>query len=94
MAVVHTVLFKMRRPEDAERGAERLRAMAGRIEGVRSLEVGLDQLGGPRSWHLALTVRVDDWDALEAYAEHPEHVPVKTALAEAAEEVAVVDYEV
>lgn len=94
MAVVHNVLFKLKNREDIPEAVARLRAMEGQIDELRHIEVGVDRVGGPRSWHVALMTRFHDWDALERYRTHPVHQPVLAYMAEVVEVSAVVDYEV
>jgi hypothetical protein len=94
MAVVHNVLFKLRDPADVERTAEILRGMDGKIDVLRALEVGVDRLGTPRSYHIALVTRFDSWEDLETYRTHPVHAPVLEHMGRVAEHAAVVDYEV
>ncbi|MGF1508542.1 MAG: Dabb family protein [Myxococcota bacterium] len=93
MTVIHNVLFKLEDPAQAEAAAERLRAMKGRIDVLRSIEVGIDQLGTARSYHVALITRFDSWEDLETYRNHPEHQPVLAFLGSLSEHAAVVDFE-
>ena len=93
MTVIHNVLMKFRDPAMVKEVEPLLRGMTSKIEDIQSLEVGIDQLGTPRSYHLALVVTLEDWEALRRYAEHPVHKPVVARIAEIAESVAVVDYE-
>lgn len=94
MTVVHNVLFKLKDPADVDEAVARLQAMEGRVEVLRSIEVGVDKLGTSRSYHIALTTRFDSWEDLETYRSHPLHTPVLEHMATVIEHSAVVDYEV
>lgn len=89
------MLFKLkdRSPGSIERAAEILRGLEGKVPVVRKIEVGVDVLRSGRSYDIALTVRLDSLQDLEAYQAHPEHVKVAEYIASVRESVAVVDYE-
>ena len=93
MSVVHNVLFKLKDGHSRDATASILQQMAGKIEELRGLEVGVDRLGTPRSYHVALIARFDSWEGLETYRTHPVHQEVLKHMAEAAEHSVVVDYE-
>ena len=63
------------------------------IEFIRGLEVGINFACEDRAYDIALTVVLDDKDALEAYANHPKHIPVIEFLKSLGTESKVVDYE-
>ena len=78
--VKHIVIWKLHAEADgrtaaqnAELARERLEALAGRIPGLRHIEVGVDFLRSPQSGDLVLYTEMDDRDALETYQQHPEH---------------------
>lgn len=93
MAVIHNVLFKLKDPADLERTVEVLRGMEGKIDLLRRITVGVDRLGTPRSYHIALVTEFGSWEDLEAYRTHPVHKPVLEHMAAVTEHAAVVDYE-
>jgi hypothetical protein len=77
--IVHLVCFKYR--EDADRTArathrQGLRDLAD-IDGILDLKVGEDIVRSERSYDTGLLVLFRDRPALEQYAVHPRHVPVK-----------------
>lgn len=72
--ITHVVLMTFTEPAEAGEAKRRLEALAGRIEALRSLHVGLDVLGLPGSAHLCLTTTHDDADGLRAYQEDPAHL--------------------
>ena len=92
--IVHNVLFKLKDPADIPQAADVLRGMSGKIAELKSIEVGVDQLGSERSYHIALITKFDTWADFEAYRIHPEHKPVLAHMAEVAASAAVVDYEI
>ena len=51
------------------------------IPGLRRMELGVDELGGPAASHLSLVVDFDDWAAYETYRDHPLHQEVVNFLA-------------
>lgn len=70
--ITHVVLLTLQDPDDAPEACERIRAMAGRIEGLESIEAGVNISGGDH--HLALLSRHTDRDALAHYATSPAHL--------------------
>ncbi len=96
----HIVLFRMKATADAERASsvERLSgallALPAHIGEIRALSVGANILERPGNWDLALTVDVDDLDALEVYRLHPEHKKVLALVDELAAERCAVDFTV
>ena len=88
----HIVLFNLTDPAGAEEAAEKLRAMAGQIPTLRSIEVGVDDTPSPRSAHLSLITRFDDQAGLAAYAVHPVHVALLEWIRPRIERAIKVDY--
>ena len=74
----HIVCFQLQDPtEENCREAQRvLLSMEGKVEQLRSIEVGIDMLHSERSYDLILQVTLDDRAALDAYQNHPYHVGV------------------
>lgn len=54
-----------------------LRSLAGRIEGLLSVEVEMDALHSERSCDLCLNMVFASREALDAYRTHPAHLPVQ-----------------
>ncbi|MFT3928251.1 MAG: Dabb family protein [Myxococcales bacterium] len=94
--LTHVVLMKFK-PENQrsnlERARELLLDMRGRVECLRSIEVGLNCVPSERAFELALITRFDDLAGLNEYADHPVHVEVKRFLAGVLEKSHVVDYQ-
>lgn len=92
--VTHVVLFRMKDPKraSAEAFRDKLLAMEGRIEGLESIEVGLDESGEDRASDLSLITRHSSWDALKSYHTHPVHLEVVAFGKTVIESSTVVDY--
>lgn len=76
--VKHMVLFKLKDNslENCLKAKDVLLSMKGNVPELRSIEVGVDFLHSERSYDIALTVTVDDKDALERYQNDPYHCSV------------------
>lgn len=94
--VRHIVLFQLKDKsrENLEKTVALLRGMEGKIEGMVSLEVGIDFLRSERSCDIALNTLFADRAALDAYQEHPVHLPVKAHMHAVREFSCAADYEV
>lgn len=82
----HIVMWNVRgdtRP-DKERAAQLIKTsfedLAGKIPGMRSVEVGLDVSGVDYACDVVLYMEFDTPAQLAAYATHPEHLRVKNLL--------------
>lgn len=75
----HIVMFWLKEPtqENLCHARDLLRSLYGKIEGLLSCEVELDALQSDRSCHLCLNMVFSSRDALDAYRNHPEHLPVQ-----------------
>lgn len=93
--ITHVVLFKLKdgSKESVERTAQVLRDMEGKIDELKSIEVGLDVIHSARSYDIALITRFDSLEALEAYQVHPVHKKVIEHINEVRESVIAVDFE-
>lgn len=93
--ITHIVLFKLSEPttENIEATKNKLLSMAGKIDQLRHIEVGVDVIRSERSYDIALTTRFDSLEELQAYQVHPYHagevVPYMKAVCSA---IAAVDY--
>ncbi len=96
--VEHLVLFRWK--DDAPEGAkarveEELRALQGRIPGIRDLTYGANFSTRSQGFTHALTVRFEDRAALEVYSPHPAHQRVvQEFIAPIRADTLVVDYEI
>lgn len=93
--LTHVVMVKLkeRTPEIVDTAVQMIRSMEGKIEGLKSIEVGKDILHSERSYDLALIARLEDRAALERYNQHPVHLPVLEYLKTVREAVTAVDFE-
>ena len=89
----HTVCFKLKKGEDAEKAAEVLRSMKGRVPEILDMEVGVDFLKSDRSYDVILQVILKDEKALERYQRDDYHCSVvKEYMHKARESSVAVDY--
>ncbi len=72
----HIVCFKLKEGESAQKAADILRSMKGRVPSILEMEVGVDFLHSPRSCDVVLSVVVSDADALNEYQADPYHCSV------------------
>jgi hypothetical protein len=89
----HIVLWRLKNKADAARAKQELESMRGKIPGLLSLEVGLNFAEGSPV-DLGLCTEFIDRAALDKYADHPVHVPVKQFVGALVAERWVLDYEV
>lgn len=93
--ITHVVLFQTKEPKSANNGAivEALRGMEGRVNGLRSITVGVDINGGPRASDICLITTHEDAAALANYQADALHGEVKQLIGERTSGVSVVDFE-
>jgi len=91
--VKHIVLFKLKDKKDTQKAVDTLNSMKGKIEGLLSLEVGVDFLHSERSYDIALITTHINREALDFYQAHPVHQPVKTIMHAIRESSVAVDFE-
>jgi hypothetical protein len=88
----HIVLWRLKNKADAARIKQELESMRGKIPGLLSLEVGLN-FAESSPVDLGLYTEFKDRAALDAYADHPVHVPVKQFVGPLVADRWVLDYE-
>jgi len=85
-------------PEAKLENAKKLKAaiegLMGKIQELKSMEVGLNLSSKPSAYDLVLTSEFESVETLDIYRIHPEHQKVLELLYEVMEQTAVVDYEV
>ncbi|MBI3649981.1 MAG: Dabb family protein [Acidobacteria bacterium] len=94
--IQHVVLGKFKPQAEAHerrQALDDLRQLPNKIAVIRRYEVGEDVLHSPRSWDFAIVSAFDDWDALQTYLRHDDHVVVAQRLQALCEAIAVVDSE-
>lgn len=92
--VRHIVFFwlKDKSPAALEEAANRLRSMAGKIEGMRSIKVGIDTLRSDRSCDICLDTVFETMEDLDRYRTHPVHIPIQAYMHSVRERSASADY--
>jgi len=75
----HIVMYWFHEPtkENLEEAKNRLLSLQGKIPGLISAEVGMDEVHSERSCDLCLHMVFESRQALENYRTHPEHLPVQ-----------------
>lgn len=93
--ITHIVFFKLKdnSPEKVEVTAQVLRDMEGKIEQLKSIEVGVDIIHSARSYDIALITKFDSIADLDAYQVHPVHKLVIEHMNEVRESSVAVDFE-
>lgn len=92
--ITHVVLMKLKaenKQANLQRARELLLGMMGKVECLRAIEVGLNEVPSERACDLSLITRFDDLAALKSYATHPAHVEVLGFLRGVLEASYVVD---
>ena len=97
--VKHIVLFKLKefnayneRTYICSTFKEKLENLKNKIKVINNLEVGVNINPVDVAYDIALTVEVNDFNALNTYREHPEHKKVLEFINKVKEKVVVVDY--
>ena len=95
--VKHIVFFKFlegKRDSDLYLLISKLRTLPGKIDFIRSYEVGADILRAGNSYDVALVSSFDSIDDLLKYKVHPAHEEFVLYLKTVCEPVKAVDYEI
>lgn len=90
--IVHIVMWKLHRPEDAPRFKALLDTCIGLVPGMLQFEVGIATPGLEANNDVVLHSRFTDAAALQAYVEHPTHVAVAKELGTMREGRQVLDF--
>ncbi|GAB3648394.1 Dabb family protein [Ramlibacter alkalitolerans] len=96
----HIVMWNVRGAtrEEKQANAERLQrsfhSLRGRVPGLLHLEIGIDSSRIDYACDVVLVSAFESQAALDAYAQHPEHLRVKAELADLRTQRHQVDYEV
>jgi hypothetical protein len=91
--IKHIVLWGLKNKADVARVKQELESMRGKIPGLLSLEVGVN-FAESSPVDVGLYSEFTDRAALNAYADHPVHAPVKQLVGSLVAERWVLDYEV
>lgn len=92
--VTHLVLLRLKEATEENLAAAitQLRSLEGKIPSLRSLHVGADLVHSPRSYDIGLVTTFDDIAGLQAYQEHPVHLPVLAYMRENCSTIAAADF--
>ncbi len=97
--VKHIVLFKLKefnsyneRTYICTTFKQKLENLKDKIDVIKSIEVGRNVNPVDVAYDIALTVEVDDFNALNAYREHPEHKKILDFINNVKQKAVVVDY--
>ena len=92
----HIVMFwlKNRDLQVANHAVSLLKSMEGKIEGLISIEAGVDVTGDERSCDICLNCLFTDKDALTRYRTHSVHLPVQAHMHQIRNRSSSADYEV
>ena len=93
--IVHIVMFKFK-DEDKEKNLQKvkleLNALVGKIDELKSIEVGIDFNQSERAFDMSLYSTFETKEDLKSYAVHPAHVEVVALIKKVTSEAKVVDY--
>ena len=93
--LIHLVMWKYRSDvnrDTREQHVKRLQNLVSIIPEVKTMSVGFDTLGLPRSYDTGLVATFDDRAGLDTYTVHPEHAKVADFGRSISEHVASVDF--
>ena len=71
-----------------------LEALVDSVPGLLSLSVNYSTGPNPKNWDMCLISDHDSWDALDTYANHPDHLAVASQVAENVTARAGADFEI
>jgi len=93
--VKHIVMFKLteKTSENMELAINSLRSLEGKIETLKSIEIGTDFLESDRSYDIVLTAHFENKEGLNIYGTHENHLPVVKIMRSLCSSSVVVDYE-
>lgn len=94
--IKHIVMFKLtdKTPDNLNQVENALKGMEGKIETLRSIEVGRDFSESERSYDVVLTTHFDNQEGLNTYINHENHLPVVKLIRSLCSGSVVVDYSV
>lgn len=92
--LTHIVFFKLQDPtaENMLALQQKLLTLKHKVPQVRDLEVGVDLLRSPRSFDVALIVRLDSLADLDGYQNDPYHQEVLAYVKSVISEAKAVDF--
>jgi hypothetical protein len=85
-------MVTLKQADAADRCAEAMASMAGRIPGMVALDVRRNELAEPNACDLALTTTWQDVDAYVAYTTDPVHLEVAAVVRSLMDSATTLDY--
>ena len=90
----HVVMFKLKDQKDIPQVAELLKSMEGKINELKGIEVGINDIEADRNFDIVLITRHDSKEEMFAYQESEYHVTEVIPVIRALNEVSrAVDFE-
>ena len=90
--IKHIVFTRFQDKSAVEKAVEMLRSLEGKIDGLCSIEVGVDIEHSAKSYDYAATMIFRDKEAQDHFDTHPEHLKVQDFIKQQPREVVKVDY--
>ena len=100
MTVRHVVVWNLKGETDEEKRERcenlkpKLEALQDSVPGVLSLSVNYSTGPNPANWDMCLISDHESWEALDTYANHPDHIAVASQVAENVTARAGADFEI
>lgn len=90
--VKHVVMYKLKNKANADEMIKRFLSMRGKIDVLKSLYAGKNEVESARAYDVALICEFDSLEDLQVYADHPVHLPVKEYVHSVIEKAHSVDF--
>ncbi len=100
MTIRHVVVWSLRGDNDDEKRQRfdslkpQLEALVDSVPGVLSLSVSYSTGPNPNNWDMCLISDHESWEALDTYANHPDHLAVASQVTENVTARAGADFEI
>jgi hypothetical protein len=97
--IKHVVMFTINPEAGLDKKAtqskmiEKLESLKGKIEGMVSLQAGINQNGSPDAYDVCLITEHLSWKDLQNYQDHPLHMAVSGYIGSIKKTRAVADFE-
>lgn len=97
--IKHIVMFRLEASEAvaavaASKFKSAIEALPGKIDALDAVEVGINDGPAHGNWNIVLTAECADYEALQTYSAHPEHLACVAIIKPYIAERACVDYTV
>ena len=98
--IKHVVMWTIKGPDEGvdrkttlQSMKEKLESLRGKIEGLKTLQVGINIPESPEAFDVCLITEHPTWQDLKAYQEHPAHKEVAAYIGQVRKSRAVADFE-